>query len=90
MRRCRTGSKGTILKDLLKRNAGNHLLNTNRKPASANFTASKGPTRFTSVSGIYDSKVNPVGQLETDKLGATVLLYVFNIGLPVTVFQEEN
>ena len=40
-------------------------------------------------SGRYDSKVNPVGPLDADKLAEAVLLYVFNIALPASLLQSD-
>ena len=37
------------------------------------------------LSGSYDSKVNFIGQLDAEKLAASVLLYVFNIGIPASL-----
>ena len=39
------------------------------------------------MSGIYDSKMNSVAQLDVEKLAALVSLYVFNIGFPASPFD---
>ena len=38
------------------------------------------------LSESYDSKVNSVGQLDGKKLAASVLVYVFNLGFPPSLF----
>ena len=40
------------------------------------------------LSGNYDSKVNYVGQLDTEKLTALVSLYVLNIEFPASLLEE--
>ena len=42
------------------------------------------------LSGIYDNKVNSVGQMDSKKLAALVLLYVFIIGFPASPFHSNT